>query len=81
MNAQLRIENYIEEYEESILGCEQSGLVTWERIEAALVKQHDWTEEGAIHLTGLVRDYGSFILSHGLALAILLDQEDGRLKL
>ncbi len=42
-----------------------------------LVKNHDWTEEGARILVDLAVRHGSFVLRNALALALALDIEDG----
>ena len=73
------IHSYLSEYQESITGIEKPGEVDWSAIQMILAKEHGWTEEGAGILVDLVQDYGSFILSHALALAIIEGQEDGRL--
>jgi len=40
---------------------------------------HDWTDQGAVALVSLVNEYGVFMLRNALALAIVLDKEDGDL--
>lgn len=47
------------------------------QLQAALVTQAAWTEEGAALLVKLARQYGTFVLSNALALAEALDIEDG----
>lgn len=42
-----------------------------------LVKEVEWTEAGADILLMLVNDYGAFMLRNALALAVVLDKEDG----
>ena len=42
-----------------------------------LVKEAEWTETGADVLLMLVNDYGAFMLRNALALAVVLDKEDG----
>jgi len=46
-------------------------------ITQALVKESDWSEEGAETLLMLVNDYGAFMLRNALALAVALNKEDG----
>jgi hypothetical protein len=55
--------------------------INWARVEAKLHNEMEWTEEGAKHLTILVREYGGFILRNALALADVLGIEDGSLGL
>lgn len=72
--------NYIEEYQNTIVDMKTTH-VNWEQVAETLVKEHEWTEEGASHLVHLARDYGAFVLTHALALATILKQEDGQLGL
>jgi len=44
-----------------------------------LIATHDWTPNGAEELVSLVNNYGIFMLSNALALAIVLNKEDGKL--
>lgn len=46
-----------------------------------LIKDCDWTPEGAATIIGLAKAYGSSILRNALALAIVLDIEDGEVGL
>jgi hypothetical protein len=46
-------------------------------IDGALVRDHDWTEQGAEMLLHLAREYGSFVLINAAALAMALGIEDG----
>lgn len=48
-----------------------------EDVAKALVRDHDWTPEGAKQLVELATKYGVFILRNALALAIALKLEDG----
>ena len=45
----------------------------------ALAKEHDWTDAGARAIVSLANDYGAFMLRNALALAAVLDKEDGDL--
>ena len=45
----------------------------------ALQTHHSWTTEGAKLLIKLAEGYGSFVLSNALAVAIVLEKEDGEL--
>jgi hypothetical protein len=44
-----------------------------------LKEQHDWTDIAAEALIMLARQYGAFMLRNALALAIVMDTEDGEL--
>lgn len=46
-------------------------------VSKALVKEADWTKAGADTLLMLVNDYGAFMLRNALALAVVLDKDDG----
>ncbi len=55
--------------------------IDWKQVEAKLQNEMEWTEEGAKHLTVLAREYGGFMLRNALALAAVLNVEDGSLGL
>lgn len=46
-------------------------------ISKSLVRKADWTEKGANELLMLANDYGAFMLRNALALAVVLNREDG----
>lgn len=46
---------------------------------ATLVRDADWTTNGAEAIVHLAREYGVFVLKNALALACVLDIEDGEL--
>jgi hypothetical protein len=72
----------VEEYEDLTdrFGGQICALNSQEdEIVAMLVKDHDWTEDGARKLITCVRQYGAFALRNALAIAIALDCEDGTL--
>lgn len=48
-----------------------------EAVVAALVRQGDWTEEGAREVLQLARKYGTSILRNALALASAMQIDDG----
>ncbi len=52
-------------------------VATDEQIVASLVKDADWTEQGARELLMLARRYGTSILRNALALASSMGIEDG----
>jgi hypothetical protein len=72
--------DYIDEYQNSLGGME-FDVLDWDRVAETLAAEHEWTDEGALHLVHLVRDYGAFVLSHAAALAVVLKQEDGEIGL
>jgi hypothetical protein len=51
-----------------------------EQLARALCKYHDWTDCGARAIVSLANEYGSFMLRNALALAVVLDKEDGDLE-
>ena len=51
----------------------------WELVQSKLSDTGGWTTEGAEEITRLVRDYGGFILRNALAVANVLNIEDGEL--
>jgi hypothetical protein len=53
------------------------GRVNTERLINQLALEHDWTDLGARAIVSLATGYGAFILRNALALAIILDKEDG----
>lgn len=81
VNELSRIESYVIEYLESMTGIEKPVEIDFEIAQMILAKKHGWTKNGAAILTHLAQDYGVFILSHSLALAIVLGKEDGKLGL
>jgi hypothetical protein len=57
------------------------GDLNWEQIEAKLIDHHEWSQEHAITIINLVREYGGFVLRNAAALAIACDHEDGELRI
>lgn len=55
--------------------------IDWKRVEAKLHNEMEWTQEGAMHVASIARDYGAFVLRNALALATVLGVEDGSLGL
>ena len=53
--------------------------VDHEHLARGLCKDHDWTDRGAREIVNLANHYGAFMLRNALALAIVLDKEDGDL--
>jgi hypothetical protein len=67
-----------------VLFSEYEGIIanvgenaTDEAIIAALVRDGDWTEQGARVVVRLAREYGTSILRNAVALAEAMDIEDG----
>jgi hypothetical protein len=48
-------------------------------IENLLVREGDWSQQAALHLLELARNYGSFMLRNALAILLALGIEDGDL--
>jgi len=48
-----------------------------ERLQRAITKNCDWTQEASTQLIELARNYGVFMLRNALAIAIVLNKEDG----
>ena len=69
----------LSEYE--IIIAEVGEDATNEQIVAALVRDADWTEQGASEVLQLARKYGTSILRNALALASAMSIEDGTSKL
>lgn len=55
--------------------------IDWDRLNAALVTDCEWTSHAAETLTMLVQTYGSFVLRNAHALAIACEIEDGESKI
>jgi hypothetical protein len=71
-----------------VLLSEYKGIIasvgenaTDEAIIAALVRESEWTEEGAQAIVQLARQYGASILRNALALASAMQIEDGEVGL
>ena len=56
-----------------------NGKLDTDRIVSNLSKRHDWTHHGAHAIVCLANEYGAFMLRNALALAIVLEKEDGNL--
>lgn len=69
------VSGFVTEYKSLVesMGTDPSG----EQLQAALVEQADWTEQGAAVLAMLAQQYGTFMLANALALAEALGIEDG----
>ena len=76
-NLRLLVEEYSTMANESRRSPEGACELRWDAIETRLVHDAEWTPEGARHLSQLVQEYGSFVLTNAAALAIALNIEDG----
>ena len=78
------LEFTISEYEHTFTDIMQnqgmSDCLPWERIQQRLSCSNGWTRGGAGEIIRLVREYGGFMLRNALAVAKVLDIEDGELR-
>ena len=83
MNAGEELERTIVEYENTFIDIMQfkgrKKDSSWELIRKRLCRINDWTTEGAEEVTRLAREYGGFMLRNALAIAKVMDVEDGDL--
>ena len=80
MNECELLRSAIAEYESTVKTQQGSDLHgDPKRLARALSSHHDWTERGAEAVVSLVNQYGAFMLRNALALAVVLDKEDGDL--
>jgi len=76
MSSEANVTSLVEEYR-SFVGDDppdSEGL-----LEDVLVRDGDWTPEGAAHLCRLAKANGSFMLRSALAVSLVLGIEDGEL--
>ena len=75
------LQSAISEYDSTVnsTGRKAKRRVNREHLTRALCKDHDWTDGGARAIVSLANEYGSFMLRNALALAVVLDKEDGDL--
>ena len=69
----------IQEYTSIFRPHKKGKQIDWIQIETKLHNEMEWTQEGAVQVAALVRDYGEFVLRNALALAVSLGIEDGEL--
>ena len=85
MDSPITVDRLIEEYRSILLQGKAKTLPNIEhspdKLKKLLVRDGDWTPDGADHLLMLANDYGSFMLRNALALSIVLGIEDGELGL
>ena len=68
----------LDEYGPTAEKCRTNNIIDFEKLAHLLVKDHEWTQEGAATLVELIRTYGSFVLSNAYALALTTGIEDGK---
>lgn len=75
------LQSAISEYDSTVNSSydKVTRAVDREHLARRLSKQHDWTDSGARAILSLANDYGAFMLRNALALAVVLDKEDGDL--
>lgn len=78
MNVMENIKPLVDEYRALLVDIDSGSP---ESVSEALTVRGDWTGEGAAYLVSLAKDYGAFMLRNALALAIVLQIEDGELEL
>lgn len=73
------LESAVSEYERLFASArgDEVGRLDAERLVRDLSHSHDWTEGGARAIVSLASQYGTFMLRNALALAVVLDKEDG----
>jgi hypothetical protein len=81
MNEIELIESTISEYRDllELSGEGKDRLLDKNDIISDLACKHDWTLQGAQTIVSLACEYGAFILRNAVALAIVLEREDGDL--
>ena len=75
------LKSAISEYDATVNSIRRKATkrVDREHLTRALCKDHDWTDGGARAVVSLANEYGAFMLRNALALAVVLDKEDGDL--
>lgn len=75
------LQSAISEYNSTVNSTSRRSTrkVKLEQLTRALCNDHDWTDHGARAIVNLANDYGAFMLRNALALAVVLDKEDGDL--
>lgn len=76
------LQSAISEYDSTVNSASGKSAirVNPEQLARTLCKSHDWTDRGARAIVNLANEYGAFMLRNALALAIVLDKEDGDLE-
>jgi hypothetical protein len=75
------LQSAISEYDSTVNSASKKATrkADPEQLARALAKDHDWTDSGARAIVSLANNYGAFMLRNALALAVVLDKEDGDL--
>lgn len=78
------VESLIGEYNKLLQECAQKPKAALSEENLGLVADvlrrcGDWSERGAEEITRLAKDYGAFMLRNALAIAVVLEREDGEL--
>jgi hypothetical protein len=75
------LQSAISEYDSTVNSASRRSTrkVNPEQLTRVLCNDHDWTDHGARAIVSLANDYGAFMLRNALALAVVLDKEDGDL--
>jgi hypothetical protein len=75
------LQSAISEYDSTVTSTRRKATrkVNLDQLTRALCKDHYWTDSGAHAIVALANDYGAFMLRNALALAVVLDKEDGNL--
>lgn len=73
------LKSAISEYNNIFEQSKTNGILDSDHLLSNLVKEHDWTSEGAKAVLKLANEYGGFMLRNALALAVVLGKEDGDL--
>jgi len=81
MNETELLESTVSEYKNLFKPAKvkSNGKLDTDRLVSNLSKGHDWTHQGAHAIVCLANEYGAFMLRNALALAIVLEKEDGNL--
>jgi len=83
MEAGDELERTISDYQHTLTEIKQyqesSDDLPWEHVEHQLSCSNGWTREGAEVISRLAREYGGFMLRNALAVAKVMDVEDGEL--
>jgi len=81
MNETELLESTVSEYKNLFKPAKvkTNGRLDTDRLVSNLSKEHDWTHQGAHAIVCLANEYGAFMLRNALALAIVLEKEDGDL--
>ena len=75
------LKNTVSEYKtfSKTPGMKINERLDTEQLVLSLSKEHEWTNQGAQAIVYLAKEYGVFMLRNALALAIILEKEDGNL--